>query len=295
MVESETDKTYKQVHQDLDSFLQFADGSTFTFGFLDKEFNYRSRDAKRYRWQVLEEYVKKGLTERKGIGKYRLVDGEAEEVDWQSADVADVINVNWPMQIEKYVKTYHKSINIIAGAPGSGKTAFLQHFVLKNMDNPMGVTLFNNDMSPEEIKERIINAGVYVPEPAKFKVFERASDFGDVILPDGINVIDYLDLNSDLYKIGDEIEAIYRKLNRGMALIGIQKKPGQDIGLGGIFSWKRSKLYMSLDTVNDGSQKYNKLKIVKARGRTNPQLNPTGIEFKFKLIKGIKFLVTEEG
>lgn len=294
MIQPEGDKTYKQVHKDIDSVLQFADGM-ITFPFLDKEFNYRSREAKRYRWQVLEEYVKKGTLEKRGTGKYWVLDGELGEVDWQGADVADVVNVRWPMEIEKYVKTYHQSINIIAGAPGSGKTAFLQHFTLKNMDNPMGVTLFNNDMSPEEIKERMVNAGIYIPNPAPFKVFERASAFSDVILPNGINVIDYLDLNSDLYRIGDEIEGIYRKLKRGIALIGIQKKPGQDIGLGGVFSWKRSKLYMSLDTIKEGAQLYHKLKIVKARGRTKPELNPTGIEFKFKLIKGIKFLVKEEG
>lgn len=289
------DKTYRQVHQDIDSFLQLADGNTFSFAFIDREFNYKSREAKRYRWQVLKDYVKKGELEQVATDKFRKPQSEMEEVDWQNADVEDVVQVKWPMSLEKYIKLYHQSIAIIAGISGAGKTAFLEHFVLKNMGHPMGVTLFNNDMTPEEIKERMLGAGIPIPDPAPFKVYDRISGFGDVVNPNGINVIDYLDLNTDLYTIGDEIEGIYRKLKRGIALIGIQKKPGQELGIGGMFSIKRSKLYLSLDSVNDGNQKCHKLKIVKCRGRVNPKLNPAGMEFKFKLINGIKFWVIEEG
>ena len=289
------DITYKEIHSEIDQFLSLADGHAFTSGKIDREFNYGSRKAKRYRWQILDAYVKEGKIKRLGIDKFRQPDGKADDVLWQDADVADVVNVQWPMNLEKWVKTYHKTVAILAGVPGSGKTGFLEHFTIKNMNNPMGVTLFNNDMSAEEIKERMDNSGVHIPIPPPFRTRERDCNFGDVIEPDGINVIDYLDMNSDLYMIGDEIESIYRKLNRGIALIGIQKKPNQKIGLGGIFSWKRSKLYMSLDFTSEGGLLYHTLEIVKARGRTNPKLNPNGMQFKFRLVGGIKFWVKEVG
>lgn len=289
------DKTYRQVTNDIEQFISLQDGSNFTADQLDRQFNYVTRDAKRYRWQILEDRVKKGQLEKKGTGKYRLVDGVLEEIPWQEADVTDVVEVTWPMNLEKWVKTYHQSIAIIAGEPGSGKTGFLHHFVLKNMNSPMGVNLFSNDMSPEEIKERMDNAGVYIPTPPPFKTYDRDSDFGDVVEPNAINVIDYLDMNSETYLIGEEIEKIYRKLKRGIALIAIQKKPGQKIGLGGVFSWKRAKLYLSLGMTEDGGELFHKLEIVKSRGRTDPQLNPRGMEFKFKLIGGIKFWLKEVG
>lgn len=289
------DITYKEVHDEIDQLLSLANGHTFTSGKLDSEFNYGSRKVKRYRWQVLDAYVKEGKLERIGIDKFRQIDHTADVIDWQAADTSDVVDIKWPMNLEKYVKTYHQSIIILAGEPGSGKTAFLEHTALKNMNHPMGVTIFNNDMSPEEIKERMENSGVVIPNPPPFEIREKDCNFGDVIRPDGINIIDYLDLNSDLYKIGEEIEAIYRKLKRGIALIAIQKKPGQKIGLGGVFTIKRAKLYMSLSTVEDEGQLYHKLEIVKARGRVNPKHNPNGMYWKFKLIGGIKFWVKEVG
>ena len=289
------DITYRQVHKEIEQYISLLNGHAFTTSKIDREFNYASREAKRYRWQVLNEYVKAGKLKRMGVDRFRQIDQELVEIEWQKADVMNIVNVQWPMELEKYIKTYRQSICVIAGTPGSGKTAFLEHFVVKNMYNPMGVWLFNNDMSDEEIKERMDNTGIPIPVPPPFHTKDRDCNFADVIQPNGINVIDYLDLNSELYLIGEEIEAIYRKLEDGIALIGIQKKPGQAIGLGGIFSWKRAKLYMSLDQVKEGAELYHKLTIVKARGRTDPKVNPNGMEWKFKLIGGIKFWVKEMG
>ena len=291
------DKTYTQVRKDIDQFLSLADIYPFTNSQLDNQFNFKTRDAKRYRWQVLEGYVKEGSLSKIATGKYKKISLVSEEINWQDADIEDIIDVRWPMELEKYIKTYHQSIAVIAGDPGSGKTAFLENFTLRNMDNKMGVVLFSNDMTEEEIKERMLNAGVYIPNPAPFKIWDCFSDFQDhqEFRPDGINVIDYLDLNSEVYMIGNEIEKIYRKLNRGMALIAIQKKPGQNIGIGGVFSWKRAKIYLSLGTVKEGAELYHKLAIEKCRGRVDPKVNPRGMVWKFKLIGGIKFWVKEVG
>lgn len=297
MIQPEGDKTYKQVHKDIDSILQFASGNIITFVFLDREFNYKSRAAKRYRWQVLEEYVKKGIAVKKATGKYLILNGELEEVDWQSADTKNVMEVAWPLELERFIKTYHKTVAIIAGDPSSGKTAFCDNFVIRNMNHPAGIVMFSNDMTAEEVAERMINSGVSIPNPAPFRIWQAYSDFQlhKEFRPDGINVIDYLDLNSEVYLIGEEIEKVYRKLNRGMALIAIQKKPGQKIGIGGVFSLKRPKIYFSLGVVTDSGELYHKLTIEKCRGRVTPKVNPRGMEFKFKLIGGIKFWMKEEG
>lgn len=291
------DKTYTQVKHDIQQFLELAGDHPFTNGQVDSQFNFKTRDAKRYRWQILEDFVKANKLQKLATGRYKAVALTSEEIKWQGADIEDVIDTKWPLGLEKYIKTYHQSIAIIAGDPGSGKTAFLENFLLQNMNSEMGVVMFSNDMTAEEIKERMINAGIYIPNPPPFKIWEAYSDFQDheEFKPDGINVIDYLDLNSEVYMIGSEIEKIYRKLNRGMALIAIQKKPGQSIGIGGVFSWKRPKIYFSLGTIKEGATLYHKLTIEKCRGRVNPKLNPRGMEFKFKLIGGIKFWVKEVG
>lgn len=291
---SEDERKYKQVAQDIEQFLSLVGVHQFTADQVDRQYNYKTRDAKRYRWQVLERYVGSGRLEKRGTGKYRLFDGALEEIEFMSASVENKIQIAWPLNLQKYIRTYHQSIIIIAGAPGSGKTGFLYDFTLRNMNHPMGVVIFSNDMTAEEMKERMLNSDTEIPDPVPFKVWERYDNFSDVIEPDKINVIDYLDLNSEVYLIGDEIEKIYRKLRRGIAIIAIQKRPGQDIGLGGLFSWKRAKLYLSLDVSKEFGELINKLKIVKARGRADPMVNPTGMEFKFHLVGGIKFVLKSD-
>jgi len=288
--EIESTKTYAIVKNDIEQFLSLVNSHAFTTSFIDRQFNIRTRDAKRYRWQILEQFVANKRLEQIDTGKYRKVDSTEEEVSWRDADVDDVLKLNWPLNLNKYIKVWHKSINILAGAPGAGKTAFLYNFLLANMFYKDGVVLFTNDMTPEEIKERLINADIEIPDPAPFKVFDRADNFADVIRPNAINIIDYLDLNSEVYLIGDEIEKIYRKLDRGIALIAIQKKPYQEVGIGGVFSTKRAKLYLTLDGIKEDNLLFHKLTIYKARGRANPLVNPKGMEIKFKLQGGINFL-----
>ncbi len=284
----DTERAYKIISNDISQFLSLVGSGAFTSETLDRQFNYQTRMAKHYRWQILERLVSAGKLEKVGTGKYRLPDQQLKEVDWIAADVEDVVKVSWPLNLQKYVKTYHRSINIIAGSPGAGKTAFLYNFILRNPHQ--NIVLFTNDMTPEEIKERFNNANLENPSLTHFRVFDRNDNFGDVVEPDSINVIDYLDLNSEVYLIGEEIEKIYRKLNRGIAVIGIQKKPGQELGQGGIFSEKRSKLYLSLDTIKVGTELVHNLVIQKVRGRTNPLTNPRYMSFKFKLVGGINFL-----
>ncbi len=288
----ETTKKYKELHREIEQFLSLTTRYPFTAEQIDRQFNIQTREGKRYRWQILEYLVGKGQLEKLGTNRYRVFDQRLEEIDWIAADVEDVVKVSWPLNLQKYVKTYHRSINIIAGSPGAGKTAFLYNFILRNPHQ--NIVLFTNDMTPEEIKERFNNANLENPSLTHFRVFDRNDNFGDVVEPDSINVIDYLDLNSEVYLIGEEIEKIYRKLNRGIAVIGIQKKPGQELGQGGIFSEKRSKLYLSLDTIKVGTELVHNLVIQKVRGRTNPLTNPRYMSFKFKLVGGINFLPVGE-
>jgi len=290
---------YKQISNDIDEFLSLASGYTFTAEQIDRQYKYKTREAKRYRWQILDRKVKGGQLETKGVGKYRLFDGALEELDILKADVNDVVKISWPLDLHKYVKTWHQSINIIAGEPGAGKTGFLYNFILRNMKHKMGIVLFSNDMTAEEIKERMLNAPIKLPDPLPFKSYICYDDFGHWMkyynTKDMINVIDYLDLNAETYRIGDAIEDIYRHLGRGIALVAIQKRPGQDIGIGGLYSWKRPKTYLSLGSVPEGSGWIHKLKIIKCRGRVESTLNPRGMEFKFYLIDGIKFKLKEVG
>ncbi len=227
--------------------------------------------------------------------KYRLIDVDLEEMDWQSADEKCTIDLVFPFDLQKYVKIFPKGIVVISGTSNAGKTAFLYNFILDNMGKHI-ITLYNSETSKEQMKERMLNFHREIPAPAPFKTVERYDNFADVIHPDQISVIDYIDHDIEVYLNGAEITRIFRKLNKGVAVVALQKKPNPkdfkgreiriDIGYGGTPTVKRASLYIAMDS--------NRLRIVKGKSWVNSEVNPSGLAWKFKLVEGAHFVNIEE-
>ena len=83
-----------------------------------------SPEAKAYLRVIMRRLVDKGILVALGKrdGVYRLVDDEAPEENWQMADKR-VVELKFPFELEKYVRILPKSLIIVAGSPGAGKTA----------------------------------------------------------------------------------------------------------------------------------------------------------------------------
>lgn len=262
-------------------------GVNGTFAVRDvwQELGITSKESKHYLRVVLNRLVEQGtlvLTSRDG--SYRKVDTSMVPVDWQSADTSNVVDIRFPFGLEKFCKVYPKSVIVVAGSKNSGKTAFLYNIVHLNMNGSLPVDLFNSETGPEQMKDRM--AGFDIPVPAPFTVYQRYDQFADVIHPEHLSVIDYLDQNSEVYLVGSEIDAIWRKLTTGVAVIGIQKAPpivtfvrgvkklqDRDLGYGGAFSAKRAVLYISLGN--------GKVKLVYVKTPANPQVNPNNMQWWF--------------
>jgi hypothetical protein len=226
--------------------------------------------------------AKRGIIEKHGNkdGVYRRINNEIEPLDWQNAEI-NPLNLIWPFGIHNLVNIYPGNIAVIAGAPNAGKTAFIHNFIKLNQ-NQHDVHLFSSEGGPEELKMRLSKFDCPISE-WKFKAWERSSDFADVIKPDALNIIDYLEIHDDCYKVGGMIKAISDKLKNGFALIAIQKNGGRDEGLGGARGLEKPRLYMAMDS--------GKLKIVKAKSWAG-QSNPNGLSIDFKLVNGCQFVNT---
>ena len=99
-----------------------------------------------------------------------------------------------------------------------------------------------------------------------FPVKQGGFEFADVLEPNGINLIDYLDRNDNLFLIGDDIEQLQAKLEGGMLMFALQKRHNQQLGYGGIMSIKRSDLYIALDRRYEGPNAMHGIaEIVKAK------------------------------
>ena len=234
---------------------------------------------------ILDRLEGKGLIKRidKGFGSYRCIDSDAPIIDWRAADTQNIVPLGWPFELEKYVSIYPKNVVIVAGSKQEGKSTFLYNFIRLNMYR-YRIDLFNSETGPEQMKDRFTDLGI--PVDAPFQVYERYDNFADVIRPDHISVIDYLDLNSEFYLAGAEIDAIFRKLTSGIAVIGMQIPPpsvtyvkgirkviDRDYAYGGGGTAKRAFIYISMSS--------HRLKIKHAKKPTQKNVHPENMTWSY--------------
>jgi hypothetical protein len=144
---------------------------------------------------------------------------------------------------------------------------------------------FSSEMGKMELRERLTKFNMPLKD-WDFTAKERVADFADVIKPDAINIIDFLEIYEDFFNIGKPIKEIFDKLDKGIAIIAIQKNKGNEYGVGGARSIEKARLYLTIES--DGIE-MNKIKIAKGKNWATHE-NPNCLELEFKLFKGCQFL-----
>jgi hypothetical protein len=235
--------------------------------------------------QLMHRFVKEGYVERhpNKNGIYRRIDRTIDFMDFANADIENTVNLSLPLGLQHKTKIFPKGVVIVAGVSGMGKTLFCFNTIVENRGR-MPIFYFNSEMGPEALKQKLSHFPISISEWVKaMKVIDNW-DFGNIsdkIQPDALNVIDYLEPDGDKpYNIHGVISAIIRRLNKGTALIAIQKKPGATMGTGGIFSIKAATLALALD--------WGKIEIVKNRFRES-DMQPGFNKINFEVHQGYKF------
>ena len=236
--------------------------------------------------EILRRLCDEELIERVGErrGCFRRVERDLQVIDFLNAEASNVLNLEWPapFHLEQLVKIYPKNIIVVAGASNAGKTALLLNVVNLNMKR-FRIAYFSSEMGPEEMRLRLEKFQIPLRDWV-FEPYERASNFAHAIIPDALNIIDYLEMTDNFYQVGGEIKAIFDRLSTGIAIIALQKKSGAALGRGGDFSMEKARLYLSMDA--------GELQIIKGKNWAKPGVNPNGKIFKFKLVDGCKFLTS---
>lgn len=234
---------------------------------------------------ALSRMCRMGMIEPTGSksGVYRKIDRRVEAIDYLNAS-GEMLDLKWPFGIERLCGIMPKNIVVVTGSPDTGKTAFLLDFIRRNM-NKYRINYFSSEMGALELKSRLIKFPQLKLEDWKFRPIERAGNFADVIQKDEVNVIDFLEIHQDFYMVGQWIKDIFDKLNKGIAVIAIQKNTGKgvDIARGGVGSLEKPRLYLSL------SNNPHTLKIVKAKNWVNDMVNPNGLFIRYKIVGGCQF------
>jgi len=248
---------------------------------LDNELGIVTTGAKAHRRLILFRLVAQGVISRdlNKNGIYKVIQSEADDLDWINADTENVLPMSLPANLENLVNIYPKNIIVVAGSPDAGKTAFLLNVIKLNMCQ-FDTWYFNSEMGKEELKLRISKFDLPM-EDWSFHAKARSSNFSDVVCPTGLNVIDFLEVTTDFYRIGQEITEIFNALTSGIAVIALQKKRGAELGRGAEFSLEKPRLYLAMDS--------GTLTIQKAKNWVDPFVNPNKMEFTFTLYNGCDF------
>lgn len=241
-----------------------------------------TKEEKKNLTVILTRLAKEGV-----IRKYGEKRGCYEPIIKLDENIIDIFSaenkalpVKFPLDVHDLVKIMPKNIIILAGEVNAGKSAYLLNLAALNM-RKFETVYFSSEMGGAELKERLQNFDFPLENWRDVKFIERASDFSTAIRPEGLNIIDFLEIHDEFYKVGALIKDIFDKLTTGLAVIAIQKNKGRDEGLGGQRSLEKPRLYMAMEP--------GKLKIVKAKNWLNATMNPNGMCMEFKLAKGCYF------
>jgi hypothetical protein len=217
-------------------------------------------------------------------GSFRLLENNADTIDVLSADTTP-FNIKLPLGVHEYVTVHKGNVIIIAGESNAGKTAYCLNIARINKQSHHVNYLSNEMQDGTELRIRLEE----FPEPLEsWKAVNfryRCDNFPDVIKPDDVNIIDYLDEGGDgeAYKMTSRIRAISAKLNKGIAVICIQKSSGKSFGFGGEGTLNTARLYLTI-------ARTGVLTIEKGKIWRQKSVNPNKMSIKFKLVSGCNFI-----
>jgi len=247
---------------------------------LAKTLHFNGPDDLKGMAKALNSLVEAGFIARVGqrAGVFRRIESTRNLMDWRNA-VIKPFEVIYPLELHQYFQTYCKNVIVVAGVKDAGKTTFMLEFIKKNMQK-YKINYFTNELSDEELKLRLQMHSDVPIEDWNFNAYYISDSWQDAIAPDDINIIDYLERNEDFSGLGDTITEIHNKLNKGIALVGIQKNYGATLGVGGQFSIHKARMYI---TLGDG-----KMKVLSMKNKVPGSRNIVGLTHEYVLEDGWK-------
>ncbi len=232
--------------------------------------------------RLCEENLIKAINGRHGT--FRLIDKDAPILNWKGVEDFEGLDIHWPFKLEEFVKIHQRNVIVVGGDPNEGKTAFLHNVIDLNWRR-YPIVLFDSENSEKELALRFAQYPDHKLWPADL-VRERSQNFSDVIEPDYINIIDYLEITDNFFVVARFLREIRDALGKGIAIVAIQKAKGAELPIGRDFSRQIARLVLTIDP--------GVLTIRKAKSFAQRGVNPNNMKFSFKLKDGAHFTDIQE-
>jgi len=217
-------------------------------------------------------------------GNYKQIEDQLPPINWWEGEAVGLPLV-LPLQLHELCFFFPPCLIVVAGSPNTGKTAFLMNVAKMNCDW-IETRLFISE-GIELLKNRF--KGFYPPIhiPPNFTTHPMPIDPVDAIKPDILNVLDYIEPNTDaVYRIADTLKEITEKLGqKGIAVVALQKPFGRDTAYGGSFTLFKPSLYLAIDK--------NKMRIIRMKVPKiipdEPLRDVYRMTIQFRIHRGVQF------
>jgi len=289
--QAQSEAKYREISPLVDQWLQIHQGETFQHEAVCKDLQAVSREARQLVSIKLNNEVKGGRLQKLNR-YYRFIVSTFKELDWLNASDEPVLDISWPYGIEDNThfgfdgtcQISPGDIIVNAGVTNTGKTTFALNFLWANMDRYPCI-LMGNEYTPAKFKQTANRMSQWISPiredgKPKFRLVERHTAWQDIIEPDSINIVDWINLNDNFYQIGSIIEQIKTKLRNGICLITIQKDASKEFGTGAGFGTHLASLYITMD--------FNRLTVKKCKAHSG--IDPNNKSYGFNIVNyGTRF------
>lgn len=280
-MEEPRDGTYKSVSLRVDEWLQLHLGERFTFDDIVRYYEWRERETRdALSKKLYYEATKQQPKLKKKDRFYQVIDRDYDTLNFKHSNPMGWFDIKYPFELEQYVKTPRRSIIIFGGSPQAGKSAVAHNLVNLNIAQHR-VVLWDSENSEAELYERLSTFPNFESWPDDL-VRSKSFDFADVIEPDALNIIDYLESPENIWEIRTLLRELRDKLTTGICVVMLQKPEGRDLPYGKDWAKQLPRLVVSMEG--------GVLKILKGKSWAKRDVNPDGLRWSFKLVGGEKFV-----
>ncbi len=240
-------------------------------------------DQKHRIYEIIQKAETDGIITRTGSrhGTYRLVDREPHIMDIDAVEER-VSDIYLPLLLHTMVELYPKNIILVSGEKDAGKTCFALNVAYANRDK-FSVRYFNSEMGSMELRKRLVKfpSSFRLAEWKRITWMEQANNFEDHIDPNGLNIIDFLEVGAEAYTVTQDIRRVFDKLDKGLLLIVMQKRSYKEFAVGGEGTLEKARLAVNLEH-NFGE---NIARITVAKNWKGDE-RPRGKVCKYKIVQG---------
>lgn len=189
-------------------------------------------------------------------GWWRRIDTDIEYLNFDEPDETEM-PIKLPFELHNLVEICEGNIILASGEFNSGKTLFAMDCLIRNK-NLIPIRYMSSEMKVSEIKKRFRMFGIdkeYWWPDEKCSYVALRNNIPALILPDGLNIIDYIEFPEGDYTRGAEyMRQIHDKLNKGVAIVCNQQKEGARLPRSGDLILEKPRLavtFRKVATEND--------------------------------------------